>query len=71
MKRITFFLIFCLLALNSCKTGKPVAGAHAAIAPIPEAKAADSHQPVNYSDQVTWLLGYFNQSQLRQEPHSV
>ena len=71
MKRITFLLIICLSGIYSCKTGKPVAEAHTTVSPVPEAKVADSHQAVNYSDQATWLLGYFNQSQLRQEPHSV
>jgi hypothetical protein len=27
--------------------------------------------PVNFSEQTTWLLGYFNAARLRQEPHSA
>lgn len=37
----------------------------------PESSTVESQQSVNYSDQVTWLLGYFNLGQLRQEPHSA
>jgi thiol-disulfide isomerase/thioredoxin len=66
MKRITFLLFICLTCINSCKTTKPVSEG-----PAIEEKTADSQPAVNYSDQVTWLLGYFNQGQLRQEPHSV
>jgi thiol-disulfide isomerase/thioredoxin len=71
MKRIAFLLIICLIGFFGCKTTKPVTQARTAVVPVSEAKAADSHQAVNYSDQVTWLLGYFNPGQLKQEPHSV
>ena len=36
----------------------------------PEGNAVDSQHSVNYSEQSTWLLGYFNQGQLKRDPHS-
>ena len=71
MKRISFLLIICLFCLNGCKTSKPIAEVHPAASHNAEAKTVDMPQAVNYSDQSTWLLGYFNQCQLKQEPHSV
>ena len=37
----------------------------------PESNAYDTPQAVDYSEQITWLLGYFNQGQLKKEPHSA
>jgi len=71
MKRIPYLLIICLICFYGCKTSKPVLQSQTAGSPAPEENAADSPQAVNYSDQATWLLGYFTPGQLRQEPHSV
>jgi thiol-disulfide isomerase/thioredoxin len=48
-----------------------VANINSGPSPEPANKTVDSQQPVNYSEQSTWLLGYFSQGQLRSEPHSV
>jgi thiol-disulfide isomerase/thioredoxin len=71
MNRISFLLIFCFLFFAGCKTIKPVAEVGSTASPKNETVAVDTHQAVNYSEQSTWLLGYFNQRQLKQEPHSV
>jgi thiol-disulfide isomerase/thioredoxin len=71
MKRLIFLIIFCLIGVTGCKTNKHIAELHSVAAQKPESNTADSHQSVNYSDQATWLLGYFKQGQLKQEPHSV
>ena len=71
MKRIFFLLIFCSLFFTWCKTYKPVAEVSSNPSPKNENTTADIHQAVNYSEQSTWLLGYFNQRQLKQEPYSV
>jgi len=62
-----------LFYLGSCKTTKPIAEA------IPQkseetVKAQDVATPapeVNFSEQTTWLLGYFNPARLAREPYSV
>jgi hypothetical protein len=71
MKRITFLLIFCIVCINGCKTNKPVAEMNSGELKKHESNSVDDHQSVNYSEQATWLLGFFNQGQLKQEPHSA
>jgi thiol-disulfide isomerase/thioredoxin len=71
MKRITFLFLSCITCFTGCKTAKPVVAAHSDISEQHEVTAIANHQDVNYSEQSTWLLGYFNQSQLKQEPHSA
>ena len=62
----------CFISIfTGCKTNKPVAEMNSSASQKPEGISAAGHQDVNYSDQSTWLLGYFNQRQLRQEPHSA
>jgi thiol-disulfide isomerase/thioredoxin len=70
MKRIIFLVIVLFLIITGCKTNKPVAEMNSSASQKPEGISAAGHQDVNFSDQSTWLLGYFNQRQLRQEPHS-
>ena len=70
MKRITFLLIFCFVVFTGCKTFKPVAEINSSVSLNPESITDDTHQAVNYSEQSTWLLGYFNPVQLKREPHS-
>jgi hypothetical protein len=71
MKRITFLFIFCLAVFTSCKTSKPVAAIGSVAPPAAESSAAENHKEVNFSEQSTWLLGYFNVRQLKSEPYSV
>jgi hypothetical protein len=71
MKRIAFFFIFCFLSFVACKTTRPVAGMNSAATGKPESNNAGINQSVNFSDQATWLLGYFKQGQLRNEPYSI
>jgi len=70
MKRITFLFISCIIWFAGCKTGKPVVEMHSVASQKPLSSTVENHQGVNYSEQSTWLLGYFNQGQLKQEPHS-
>lgn len=71
MKSITFLLVFCLAVVTGCKTSKPVAEINPNASQKPESMTDNTHQDVNYSEQSTWLLGYFNPVQLKREPHSV
>jgi len=71
MKNI-YSLLFVLLAFFcSCKTIKPVTKISQAPSREPVTVAADTPPAVNFSDQTTWLLGYFNLSQLTREPYST
>jgi hypothetical protein len=71
MKNISFLIILLLISLNGCKTMKPAAE----IKPqVPETSALSetaAPKEVNFSDQITWLLGYFNPLQLTHEPYST
>jgi thiol-disulfide isomerase/thioredoxin len=69
MKRITFMIIAASISFAGCKSTKPVAGQQTPASPAIE--AAPVQHTVNYSDQATWLLGYFNPLQLKGEPHSA
>jgi thiol-disulfide isomerase/thioredoxin len=71
MKSITFLLVFCLVIIAGCKTSRPVAQINKNESQKPESMTDNTHQAVNYSEQSTWLLGYFNPVQLKREPHSV
>ena len=71
MKSITLLLVFCLVIIAGCKTSRPVAQINKNESQKPESMTDNTHQAVNYSEQSTWLLGYFNPVQLKREPHSV
>jgi thiol-disulfide isomerase/thioredoxin len=70
MKKYAFLLICCIFSLVACHSTKPVADKKPAIQKEPGNNII-SPQTVNYSEQSTWLLGYFNPRQLKSEPHSV
>jgi hypothetical protein len=71
MKNSAFLIISCLVFLAACQTTRPVARKNYDIQQNSADKKDENPQPVNYSDQSTWLLGYFNPGQLKSEPHSV
>jgi thiol-disulfide isomerase/thioredoxin len=71
MKRITFLIAVCFIFFTSCKTNKPVAEMISSESQKPVSSSAAGHQGVDFSEQSTWLLGYFNQRQLKLEPHSL
>jgi thiol-disulfide isomerase/thioredoxin len=70
MKNIYFLLIVLVFCFNSCKTTKPLAENKPAVI-TKESAIRDVAPPVtNFSDQTTWILGYFNLSQLTRDPHA-
>jgi len=71
MKNIYSLLIVLLACFCSCKTIQPVTKISQAPSREPVTVAADTPPAVNFSDQTTWLLGYFNLSQLTREPYST
>jgi thiol-disulfide isomerase/thioredoxin len=66
MKNIFFLLVFLLLVcFSGCGTTKP------AVEIPPATENSNVTAPsVNFSEQSTWLLGYFNQGRLTSPPYS-
>ena len=61
MKVLTVVIISILLLSFGCKAKKPLIETHPSVEqPAPVA---------NYSDQSTWLLGYFTREQMYRTPH--
>jgi thiol-disulfide isomerase/thioredoxin len=71
MKNISFLIVLLLICLYSCKIMKPAAEMQQQITETPPPSAANAPKEVNFSDQITWLLGYFNPLQLTQQPYST
>jgi len=70
MKKIFLLCVIFVLYLNGCKTVSPVVRSNTDTinneTPEPEKKA----ETINYSDQATWILGYFNAGRLSSAPYS-
>jgi thiol-disulfide isomerase/thioredoxin len=64
MKNTYFLFCILLVSLSGCKTTKPVASK----SPVAEQTSVPT---VDFSDQTTWLLGYFNPVQLTRSPYSI
>jgi thiol-disulfide isomerase/thioredoxin len=71
MKKITFLILICFLLFTGCKTNKPVAEMNSSASPKSESSSDAVHQEINFSEQTTWLLGFFNLRQMKLEPHSA
>jgi len=71
MKIFAFLFILSFVCLTGCKTVKPVAEINLNASQTPVNNAVVATPVVNFSDQATWLLGYFNPGQFTQEPHSA
>jgi thiol-disulfide isomerase/thioredoxin len=70
MKKISFLLLILITGLTACKTTKPVAETLPAklseTVPVRETAPA----AFNFSEQSSWILGYFNIERLKQSPYS-
>jgi thiol-disulfide isomerase/thioredoxin len=62
MKNIIFLIILSILMIYSCKMKKPSANT----LPVTE----QTGQITNFSEQSTWLLGYFTRERMSGPPHS-
>ncbi len=71
MKSITFLFLSLVICFYSCKTTKPVAEKSQSPNPVAVAAIAASPEETDFSEQKTWLLGYFNPVQLTHEPYSA
>jgi thiol-disulfide isomerase/thioredoxin len=69
MKNISVILILFLVYINGCKTSKPIAEMPLPV--VQQASPDTSTQEINFSDQATWILGYFNLNILYKLPHST
>jgi thiol-disulfide isomerase/thioredoxin len=70
MKNISLFIIL-LVFLTGCKTVKPATEVKTESAKAPVTVSDPVPAAVNFSEQSTWLLGYFNLVQLKREPYST
>ncbi len=70
MKNIYFLLILILVTFSGCKSTKPIAGSKPAVIPG-ETSGYNEQTPVNFSEQSTWILGYFNPDRLTHYPYST
>jgi hypothetical protein len=67
--RISFFLL--LLLISGCKSTKPVSNAKT-LAKATSASTSDAvNAEINFHDQTTWILGYFNPVRLTSYPYST
>ncbi len=71
MKEISFILMLFLPVISGCKSTKPSFSTSPESGQSYISEAADLSPAVNFSEQSTWLLGYFSQRQLTSEPHSL
>jgi thiol-disulfide isomerase/thioredoxin len=69
MKNESVILILFLVCLCGCKTSKPVTAIQLPV--VQQASPDNSTHEINFSDQATWILGYFNLNLLRKPPYST
>ena len=71
MKNLYFLLFVLLLLFSSCKSTKPIAKSKSDTK-TKSAVVADVTPPaIDFHDQTTWILGYFNPDQLTHYPYST
>jgi thiol-disulfide isomerase/thioredoxin len=73
MKNTIFIIFLILIGLSSCIATKYVSSTKPEIVPVPivTSPPAAEAPAVNFSDQATWVLGYFKLFQIAQPPHST
>ena len=71
MKSTFIVLILLLLYFSSCKTIKPAAEKRPETTQPQVSVTAVSPPAIDFSDQSTWLLGYFSPGLLTREPYST
>jgi thiol-disulfide isomerase/thioredoxin len=64
MRRTVLIIMAAVMLLCSCRTKKTVSEAPGVIQQV------EGSKPINFSEQITWLLGYFPRERLEQPPHS-
>jgi len=71
MKRLFFLIPIIVLSLAGCKSVSPVAQTNPDVKIMETPLSAKEQAPVNFSEQTTWLLGYFTYGQMTRQPHSA
>jgi len=71
MKRFFFLLTISLFFLEGCKMVSPVSQTVPAIKTTESSTTSYQEVAVNFSEQSTWLLGFFTYGQLTREPHAA
>lgn len=71
MKKIYFLFLILLVSFSGCKTIKPVAGKSPEAIRKPVIITDVIPPEINFSEQTTWILGYFNLRQLTSDPYST
>jgi thiol-disulfide isomerase/thioredoxin len=71
MKNIYFLFIVIIVFLNGCKTTKPLVENSPETISKPVIAKDVAPPAVNFSEQTTWILGYFNPDQLTHYPYST
>ena len=71
MKRLFFLITIIVLSQTGCKTVSPVAQSNPDVKITESPLSANEQVPVNFSEQTTWLLGYFTYGQMARQPHSA
>jgi thiol-disulfide isomerase/thioredoxin len=71
MKKIYFQFFILLLLLGGCKTTKPAAGKSNAHNTKVAVGTESAPKAIDFHDQTTWLLGYFNPELLTHYPYST
>ena len=65
MKRFLLLVLTAALLLPGCRTNKTAVQSQ-----VPETTAQAQQTGTNFSEQTTWVLGYFTRQQLSSPPHS-
>jgi thiol-disulfide isomerase/thioredoxin len=65
MKRLFTFSLFLVILIFGCRTKQPLTQTIQAEQPVKE-----TEKMTNFSEQTTWLLGYFPVEWLKKPPHS-
>jgi thiol-disulfide isomerase/thioredoxin len=71
MKRLFFLISIIILSLGGCKTVSPTAQSSPEVKIAESPVSANEEGTVNFSEQTTWLLGYFTYGQMTRQPHSA
>jgi hypothetical protein len=70
MKNISVLFILLQVFFVGCKTTKPVSEIRTGVKQGTQAVSEQALPAINFSDQSTWLLGYFDPDKLTRAPYS-
>lgn len=71
MNKISFLiLLLSIVTSTSCRTTRTATGRNQITPNNQETSNPENKSSVNFSEQSTWLLGYFNPGRLKSEPYS-